>query len=54
MSPLRNEDPVFHREVGRDYPVIDSAAGAVLRDRSGKSYIDAAGGIFVANVGHGV
>ncbi len=54
MSPLRNEDPVFHREVGRDYPVIDSAAGAVLRDRSGKSYIDAAGGIFVVNVGHGV
>lgn len=48
----RNESPVFHREMGRDYPVVDRADGARLYDSSGKEYLDAAGGIFVVNIGH--
>lgn len=49
-----NRDPVFHREIGRDYPVVDRAEGACVFDASGRRYLDGAGGIFVANIGHGV
>ena len=49
-----NRDPVFHREIGRDYPVVDRARGAYVFDAAGKRYLDGAGSIFVANIGHGV
>ncbi len=56
MTPTarRNSSPVFHRSVSRTYPVIDRAKGACLYDSTGKEYLDAAGGIFVVNIGHGV
>jgi adenosylmethionine-8-amino-7-oxononanoate aminotransferase len=50
----RNASPIFHRSVTRSYPVIDRAEGACLYDTSGKQYLDAAGGVFVVNIGHGV
>jgi len=48
----RNGTPVFHREIGREYSVVDRATGARLYDTSGKEYLDAAGGVFVVNIGH--
>jgi adenosylmethionine-8-amino-7-oxononanoate aminotransferase len=52
-SPV-NRDPVFHREVARDYPVVARAEGAYVYDSAGRRYLDGAGGIFVVNIGHGV
>jgi adenosylmethionine-8-amino-7-oxononanoate aminotransferase len=49
-----NRDPVFHREPGRDYPVVARAEGAYVYDSAGRRYLDGAGGIFVVNIGHGV
>jgi adenosylmethionine-8-amino-7-oxononanoate aminotransferase len=49
-----NRDPVFHREVARDYPVVARAEGAYVYDSAGRRYLDGAGGIFVVNIGHGV
>jgi adenosylmethionine-8-amino-7-oxononanoate aminotransferase len=51
---LRNEDPVLHREVGRDYPTAQTAKGAYVYDAAGRKYLDAAGSYFVINIGHGV
>jgi adenosylmethionine-8-amino-7-oxononanoate aminotransferase len=48
-----NADPVFQRELGRDYPTIDRGEGIHLYDMAGKRYIDGAGGVFVTNLGHG-
>ena len=44
---------VFHRTLGRRYPVAVSGSGAVLRDADGKAYIDASGGAAVSCLGHG-
>jgi adenosylmethionine-8-amino-7-oxononanoate aminotransferase len=49
-----NRDPIFHREVARDYPVVARAEGAYVYDTAGRRYLDGAGGIFVVNIGHGV
>jgi adenosylmethionine-8-amino-7-oxononanoate aminotransferase len=49
-----NRDPVFRREVARDYPVVARAEGAYVYDTAGRRYLDGAGGIFVVNIGHGV
>ena len=51
---LRNEDPVLHRELGRDYPTAQGATGAYVYDAAGRRYLDAAGSYFVINIGHGV
>ena len=53
MSGLPNTDPIFQRELGRDYPTIDRGEGIHLYDTTGKRYIDGAGGVFVTNLGHG-
>jgi adenosylmethionine-8-amino-7-oxononanoate aminotransferase len=44
---------VFHRALGRSYPLAVSGSGAVLRDADGKAYIDASGGAAVSCLGHG-
>jgi adenosylmethionine-8-amino-7-oxononanoate aminotransferase len=54
MTEARNTDHVFHREVDRDYPMVDRASGIHVWDTAGRRYIDGAGGIFVVNVGHGI
>jgi adenosylmethionine-8-amino-7-oxononanoate aminotransferase len=45
---------VFYRKLTRRYPRIVRGAGCWLYDAEGRSYLDGAGGAFVANVGHGV
>lgn len=47
-------DHVFYRDLTKSYPVVDRGEGIYLYDRSGKRYIDAAGGMYVVNIGHGV
>ena len=53
MNRGSNADPIFQRELGRDYPTIDRGEGIHLYDTAGKRYIDGAGGVFVTNLGHG-
>lgn len=46
--------PVFYRSLTRDYPMAVRGEGCWLEDESGKRYLDAVGGAFVASIGHGV
>ena len=43
---------VLHRTIGHDYPTAVSGKGIIIRDRTGKEYIDASGGAAVSCVGH--
>jgi hypothetical protein len=45
---------VFYRKLRRSYPRIVNARGCWLEDDTGKRYLDASGGAFVVNIGHGV
>jgi len=44
---------IFHRTLGRRFPVAVSGSGVWLRDAEGKAYIDASGGAAVSCLGHG-
>ncbi|HEX7613056.1 MAG TPA: aminotransferase class III-fold pyridoxal phosphate-dependent enzyme, partial [Candidatus Limnocylindrales bacterium] len=44
---------VFQRVLGGDLPVAVRAEGSTIWDADGRSYLDAAGGAIVVNVGHG-
>jgi adenosylmethionine-8-amino-7-oxononanoate aminotransferase len=44
---------VFRRALDPDPPVAVRAEGSTIWDASGRSYLDAAGGAIVVNVGHG-
>ena len=44
---------VFQRVIGRELPVAVRAEGCTIWDTEGRSYLDAAGGAVVVNVGHG-
>ena len=44
---------VFPRVFGRTLPVVERGDGATLYAADGRSYLDAAGGAIVVNVGHG-
>ncbi|MBI4346441.1 MAG: aspartate aminotransferase family protein [Elusimicrobia bacterium] len=48
------EGHVFYRKLTRSFPKIVRGDGCWLEDETGKRYLDAAGGAFVANLGHGV
>ena len=48
------ETGVFYRSLDRAFPLITSGEGCWLIDDSGRRYLDACGGAFVANLGHGV
>lgn len=48
------QSPVFYRSLNRSFPKIVRAQGCFLFDDGGKPYLDASGGAFVANIGHGV
>ena len=48
------ETPVFYRRLDHTYPLIVRGEGCYLYDSQGKRYLDACGGAFVANLGHGV
>jgi adenosylmethionine-8-amino-7-oxononanoate aminotransferase len=45
---------VFYRDLTRSFPRITHGAGCWLYDDQGKRYLDACGGAYVANLGHGV
>ena len=45
---------VFYRRLRRAYPQIVRGEGCLLVDAEGRRYLDACGGAFVANIGHGV
>jgi adenosylmethionine-8-amino-7-oxononanoate aminotransferase len=44
---------VFQRVLGHELPVAVRAEGSTIWDADGRSYLDAAGGAIVVNVGHG-
>jgi adenosylmethionine-8-amino-7-oxononanoate aminotransferase len=48
------ESNVFYRKLSRTYPLVVRGEGAWLVDVEGRRYLDASGGAFVANLGHGV
>jgi adenosylmethionine-8-amino-7-oxononanoate aminotransferase len=55
MPPRRYpETGVFYRALDREFPMIVRGEGCWLIDDTGKSYLDACGGAYVANLGHGV
>jgi len=43
---------VLHRTIGHNYPTAVSGKGIVIRDGTGKDYIDASGGAAVSCLGH--
>jgi len=45
---------VFYRKLRRTFPLIVRGEGCYLYDSAGRSYLDACGGAFVVNIGHGV
>jgi len=55
MPPRRYPDTgVFYRALDREFPLIVRGEGCWLVDDTGKRYLDACGGAYVANLGHGV
>ncbi|HXT00564.1 MAG TPA: aminotransferase class III-fold pyridoxal phosphate-dependent enzyme, partial [Elusimicrobiota bacterium] len=56
MSPARRypETGVFYRALDREFPMIVRGEGCWLVDDRGRRYLDACGGAYVANLGHGV
>ena len=49
----RSRGRVFRRSLQAEPPVAVESSGATIRDSEGRTYIDAAGGAIVVNVGHG-
>jgi hypothetical protein len=45
---------VFYRRLAKSFPVIVRGEGCWLWDEDGRRYLDACGGAFVANLGHGL
>jgi adenosylmethionine-8-amino-7-oxononanoate aminotransferase len=48
------ETQVFFRKLRWEYPRITHGQGCWLHDDTGRRYLDACGGAFVSNLGHGV
>ncbi|MBI4677004.1 MAG: aminotransferase class III-fold pyridoxal phosphate-dependent enzyme [Elusimicrobia bacterium] len=48
------QSPVFYRNLTRRFPKIVCGEGCWLFDDKGKRYLDASGGAFTVNIGHGV
>lgn len=54
MAHRYPDSAVFYRALDKSLPLIERAEGCRLYDDKGRDYIDACGGAFVANIGHGV
>jgi adenosylmethionine-8-amino-7-oxononanoate aminotransferase len=55
MSPMKYPDGnVFFRKLKWEYPRVTHGKGCWLYDDAGRAYLDAVGGAFVSNLGHGV
>ncbi len=52
--PRYPETGVFYRALDRELPMIVRGEGCWLIDKMGRRYLDACGGAYVANLGHGV
>ena len=52
MNRGSNADPIFQRELGRDYPTIDRGKGIHLYDTAGKRYLDMMGAYSAVSHGH--
>ena len=48
------DSDVFYRALDRELPLIVRGEGCWLYDAAGRKYLDACGGAFVVNLGHGV
>jgi len=48
------DSPVFYRNLAREFPLAVRGEGCWIEDETGKRYLDAVGGAFVACIGHGV
>lgn len=53
VEPAPSGSNVFYRKLNRRYPHIVRGDGCYLFDAAGRRYLDAAGGAFVASLGHG-
>ncbi|OGR95002.1 MAG: hypothetical protein A2V88_09965 [Elusimicrobia bacterium RBG_16_66_12] len=55
VSPARRypETGVFYRALDREFPLVVRGEGCWLIDDKGRRYLDACGGAYVANLGHG-
>ena len=53
-DPTTSGSHVFYRKLTRRYPRIVRAEGCYLFDEAGRRYLDACGGAFTVDVGHGV
>ncbi len=53
MSPRPAPGRVFRRSLDRALPIAVRGEGSTIWDADGRSYLDAAGGAIVVNVGHG-
>ncbi len=47
-------DHIFHRNLKKEYLLVERGEGIYLIDQSGKKYIDGSGGAAVVGIGHGV
>jgi hypothetical protein len=54
MTHNYSASPVFYRKLTREYPRIIRGDGCYLYADNGRRYLDACGGAYVVNVGHGV
>lgn len=54
MARRYPETGVFYRALDRELPMIVRGEGCWLVDDKGRRYLDACGGAYVANLGHGV
>ncbi len=48
------ESPLFYRALDREFPLVVRGEGCWLIGDDGRRYLDAVGGAYVANLGHGV
>ena len=54
MRRAHPETNVFFRKLTAEYPIAVRGSGCWIEDAAGRRYLDACGGAFVVNVGHGV
>ncbi len=54
MTHRYPESAVLYRTLDRELPLIVRGQGVWLYDEAGRDYLDACGGAYVANLGHGV
>ena len=54
MLEIPDGDRIFHRTLKKDWQYITHGDGIYLFDTEGKRYLDAAAGVHVVSIGHGV